>query len=89
VLGGILIAVVGGFVLWLQAGLLYAVASLAYGGYGLQAHLTAAADGVKSGEYDQARTEYERARSSTNSSTARSTRRRSTSWGTSPASVWP
>ena len=64
-LGGILIAVVGGFVLWLQAGLLYAVASLAYGGYGLQAHLTAAADGVKSGEYDQARTEYERARSST------------------------
>jgi hypothetical protein len=61
VLGGILIAVVGGFVLWLQAGLLYAVATVAYGGYGLQSHLSAAADGVQSGEYDQARAEYEKA----------------------------
>jgi hypothetical protein len=61
VLGGILIAVVGGFVLWLQAGLVYAVATLAYGGYGLQSHLSAAADGVQSGEYDQARAEYDKA----------------------------
>jgi len=65
VLGGLFIAVVGGFVLWMQAGLVYAVASLAYGGYGLQSHLSGAAEGVKSGEYDQARAEYDRAQAST------------------------
>lgn len=64
-LGGLFIAVVGGFVLWMQAGLVYAVASLAYGGYGLQSHLSGAAEGVKSGEYDQARAEYDRAQAST------------------------
>ena len=30
-LGGLLVLVVGGFVLWLQAGLLYAIGSLALG----------------------------------------------------------
>ncbi len=60
-LGGLLILVVGGFVLWLQVGLLYALASLGYGGLGLQSHLSAAADGLQSGEYDQARAEYEAA----------------------------
>lgn len=64
-LGGLFIAVVGGFVLWIQAGLVYAVSSLAYGGYGLQSHLSGAADGVKSGEYAQARAEYDRAQAST------------------------
>ena len=65
VLGGILIAVVGGFVLWLQAGLLYSFASLAYGGYGLQSSLSAAAQGVKSGEYPAATAAFEKAQGST------------------------
>ena len=65
VLGGILIAVVGGFVLWMQAGLLYSVGSLAYGGYGLQSHLSAAAEGVKSGAYADARAAYDKAQGST------------------------
>ena len=60
-LGGLLVAVVGGFVLWLQAGLLYSVASLGLGGLGLQAHLTSAADGVQAGDYETARAEYEEA----------------------------
>jgi hypothetical protein len=65
VLGGVLIVVVGGFVLWLQAGLLYALGTLAFGGYGLQSHLTGAADGLETGEYPQALEEFELARAST------------------------
>jgi hypothetical protein len=65
ILGGILIAVVGGFVLWMQIGLIYSVASLAYGGYGLQSHLSGASNGVKSGAYPQARAEYDKAQSAT------------------------
>jgi hypothetical protein len=65
VLGGLLIAVVGGFVLWLQLGLLYALGSLAFGGYGLQSHLSAAAEGVQSGEYEAAQERYEAALAST------------------------
>ena len=53
-LGGVLIAVVGGFVFWLQAGLLYSVVNLALGGFGLQSHLTRAADGALSGDYADA-----------------------------------
>ena len=56
---------VGGFVLWLQAGLLYSVGSLAYGGYGLQSNLVGAADGLQSGDYDEARARYEAAQAST------------------------
>jgi hypothetical protein len=65
VLGGFLVLVVGGFVLWLQAGLLYAIGTLAFGGYGLQSNLTAAADGVQTGEYTAAQAKYESARIST------------------------
>ena len=65
VLGGFLVLVVGGFVLWLQAGLLYAVGTLAYGGYGLQSNLAGAADGVQSGDYAAARYRYEAAGAST------------------------
>ncbi len=65
VLGGLLILVVGGFVVWMQIGLLYAVASLGYGGFGLQSHLTAAADGLQAGEYAAAQEEYEAAQAST------------------------
>ncbi len=57
--------VLGGFVLWLQAGLIFSFASAAMGGYGLQSHLTAAADGVQSGEYPKALAEYEAAVTST------------------------
>lgn len=64
-LGGLLILVVGGFVLWLQLGLLYAIGSLAYGGYGLQSNLSGAAEGVQSGEYAQAQERYEAAVAST------------------------
>jgi hypothetical protein len=65
VLGGLLVLVFGGFVLWLQAGLIYSIATLAYGGYGLQSHLSGAADGVQNGTYDQAQAEYEAAVAST------------------------
>ena len=64
-LGGILIAVVGGFVLWMQAGLIYSFASLAYGGYGLQSSLSAAAQGVKTGEYPAAQAAFEKAQGAT------------------------
>lgn len=63
-LGGLLIALVGGFVLWLQAGLLYSSVSLALGGYGLQSHLVGAADGALSGEYAAAIEESDAARGS-------------------------
>lgn len=53
-LGGLLVLVVGGFLFWLQAGLIYAVVSLGLGGFGLQSHLTAAADGAISGDYANA-----------------------------------
>ncbi|MFN8172625.1 MAG: DUF4012 domain-containing protein [Candidatus Nanopelagicales bacterium] len=66
VLGGALVVVVGGFVLWLQAGLLYSVANLALGGYGLQSHLSGAASNVLGGDFDTARAEYESAADSAN-----------------------
>lgn len=55
------VVLVGGFVLWLQVGLVYSLVSAALGGYGLQSHLTSAADGVQSGEYPQALEAYEAA----------------------------
>lgn len=63
--GGALIVLVGGFVFWLQAGLLYSIASLAWGGWGLQSHLSAAGDGLVSGDYEAARGEYAAAVAST------------------------
>ena len=57
--------VLGGFVLWLQAGLVYSFVTAGLGGYGLQSHLSAAADGVQTGEYSQAQAEYEAAVEST------------------------
>ena len=65
VLGGLAVLVVGGFVFWLQAGLLYSIASLAYGGWGLQSHLTSAADDVQTGDYERARADFEAAQAST------------------------
>jgi Protein of unknown function (DUF4012) len=65
VLGGLLIVIVGGFVFWLQAGLLFAIGTLVYGGFGLQSHLSSAADGVQAGAYEDARGQFEAAQAST------------------------
>lgn len=63
-LGGLLIAVVGGFLFWLQAGLVYSTVSLAVGGFGLQSHLSSAADGALSGDYADALAESNAAEAS-------------------------
>ena len=63
-MGGLLVLIVGGFFFWLQAGLLYSVVSLAFGGVGLQSHLTGAADGALSGDYASALAESEAAQAS-------------------------
>ena len=84
VLGGFLILVVGGFVLWLQAGLVYAIGSLAYGGYGLQNNLVGAADGVQSGDYETARERYEAARACHRSARSVGRRRPGRPHGTHP-----
>lgn len=65
IVGGALIVLVGGFVLWLQAGLLYSISSLAWGGWGLQSHLNSAAEGLVSGDYEAARAEQAAAVAST------------------------
>ena len=49
-----LCAAVGVFFLWLQLGILYSVGALAFGGNGLQSHLSAAANGLTSGSYTEA-----------------------------------
>ena len=67
VLGGFLVLVAGGFVLWLQIGLLGALGALARGGMGLQANLTTAADGVQNGDYAGAQAAYEQATTATQS----------------------
>jgi hypothetical protein len=65
VLGGLAIAGVGGFVLWMQAGLAWSAVNLAAGGYGLQANLSSAADGLTSGDYAAAQQFYEQAEDAT------------------------
>ncbi len=65
VLGGILVAGVGGFVLWMQAGLAWSTLNLAAGGYGLQDRLSAAAEGLTAGDYAQALADFEEAEEST------------------------
>ena len=63
---GVLIAIVlGGFVLWLQAGLAYSLALLGSGGLGLQDHLSKAADGLTAGDYAAGEAEYQLALEST------------------------
>ena len=65
VLGGLLVAGVGGLVLWMQAGLAWSTANLALGGYGLQDNLAAAAEGLTAGDYAVARSHYEDAEDAT------------------------
>ncbi len=59
------VAVVGGFVLWMQAGLTYSLFLLGSGGVGLQDHLSKAADGLTAGDYSAGEEEYELALEST------------------------
>ena len=61
---GALLVVVGGFLFWLQAGLMYSFASLAWGGYGLQSHLSNAAEGLTSGDYALGDSEFQQAKGS-------------------------
>ncbi|HEY7821255.1 MAG TPA: hypothetical protein VIG24_00380, partial [Acidimicrobiia bacterium] len=55
----------GGFVFWLQAGLVYSVTLLGSGGLGLQDHLSKAADGLTAGNYSAGEAEYRLALEST------------------------
>lgn len=65
VLGGFLVAGVGGFVLWMQAGLVWSTANLAAGAYGLQDNLSGAASGLTAGDYASAREFYDKAQQAT------------------------
>lgn len=60
-----LIALVGGFIFWLQLGLVGSVIALGWSGYGLQSHLSNAADGLTGGDYETGQAEFERANRST------------------------
>jgi len=55
----------GGFIFWLQMGLLASVAALGWSGYGLQSHLSAAAAGLTGGDYAQGEQEFQLADQST------------------------
>ena len=59
------IAVVGGFLFWLQAGLVASVGALAWSGYGLQSNLSGAAAGLLDGDYQEGEAEFEAADRST------------------------
>ena len=60
-------ALLGGAVLWLQAGVAYSLALLGSGGLGLQDHLSKAADGLTAGDYAAGNAEYQLALESTQS----------------------
>ncbi len=57
--------IVGGFLFWLQAGLVYSFTLLGTGGLGLQDHLSKAADGLTAGDYAAGEAEYQLALEST------------------------
>ena len=60
-----LVPIVGGFVFWLQMGLLASIGALAWSGIGLQNHLANAANGLISGDYAGGQAEFEQANRST------------------------
>ena len=62
---GALLIVVGGFVFWLQVGLVASLGALGWSGYGLQSHLSNAADGLLDGDYPQGEAEFKAADIST------------------------
>ena len=61
----IAIAVVGGFIFWLQVGLVASLGALGLSGYGLQSHLSGAAAGLTEGDYAVGEQEFELADQST------------------------
>lgn len=65
ILWGAFVVVVGGFLLWLQVGLVGSLVALAWSGNGLQAHLSGAAEGLINGDYAQGEAEFELADEST------------------------
>lgn len=65
VLLGAAVLAVGGFFLWLQAGLVVSFGALAWSGLGLQSHLSGAAEGLTGGDYQQGEAEFEAANEST------------------------
>ena len=62
---GALIAVIGGFLLWLQIGLLYSFIAMGLGGLGLQSNLSDSADSLTSGNYAQGEAAFQQAENST------------------------
>lgn len=60
-----LLVFVGGFVFWLQAGLVASLAALAWSGNGLQSHLSGSAAGLTGGDYEAGEAEFELADQST------------------------
>lgn len=65
VLWGAAVLVVGGFILWLQVGLLASFGALAWSGNGLQSHLSGAAAGLTGGDYELGEAEFELANEAT------------------------
>jgi hypothetical protein len=57
-LWGAAIVLVGGFVLWLQVGLVASFGALALSGNGLQSHLSGAAQGLINGDYELGEAEF-------------------------------
>ena len=64
-LWGAAIVLVGGFILWLQVGLVASFGALALSGNGLQSHLSGAAEGLLNGDYEIGEAEFELADEST------------------------
>lgn len=56
-----LVLVVGAFIFWLQVGLVASFGALAWSGYGLQSHLSNAANGLLEGDYQEGEAEFKEA----------------------------
>ena len=60
-----LITVLGGFIFWLQVGLVASLGALGLSGLGLQSHLSGAANGLTAGDYAAGESEFQLANEST------------------------
>ena len=60
-----LTTVLGGFVFWLQIGLVASIGALGWSGLGLQSHLSGAATGLTAGDYAAGEAEFKLADQST------------------------
>ncbi len=54
-----LITVLGGFIFWLQMGLIASLGALGWSGLGLQSHLSGAATGLTAGDYEAGEAEFQ------------------------------